>query len=197
MAALVETLGSLVLAGALAAYVRGWWRLRRRGHAPPAWRLAAYALGVVTIAAALVGLDELADERFSVHMIQHLLLMMVAAPLLALGDPLPLVLWGLPRRARAPLAALLRPRARTRRALRALTWLPTAGILYVVIVWAWHVPALYDAAAEHANDHLGLALNLDAGRLQRVARPGCVRVRTRVCRSPTWSPPRGRTPRSG
>ena len=46
MAALVETLGSLVLAGALAAYVRGWWRLRRRGHAPPAWRLAAYALGV-------------------------------------------------------------------------------------------------------------------------------------------------------
>ena len=92
MAALVETLGSLVLAGALAAYVRGWWRLRRRGHAPSAWRLAAYALGVVTIAAALVGLDELADERFSVHMIQHLLLMMVAAPLLALGDPLPLVL---------------------------------------------------------------------------------------------------------
>jgi len=153
VAALVETLGSLVLAGALAAYVRGWWRLRRRGHAPSAWRLAAYALGVVTIAAALVGLDELADERFSVHMIQHLLLMMVAAPLLALGDPLPLVLWGLPRRARAPLAALLRPRARTRRALRALTWLPTAGILYVVIVWAWHVPALYDAAAEHEALH--------------------------------------------
>ena len=86
-------------------------------------------------------------------MIQHLLLMMVAAPLLALGDPMPLVLWGLPRRARAPLAALLRPRAKTRRALRALTWLPAAGILYVVIVWAWHVPALYDAAAEHEALH--------------------------------------------
>jgi putative membrane protein len=150
---MLKVLGGLLLAGVLAAYVRGWWRLRARGHPPRAWRLAAYVLGVLTIAGALIALDELADERFSLHMAQHLLLMMVAAPLLALGDPLPLVLWGLPRRARVAVAATLRPGAAVRRALSALTWLPVAGGLYVVTVWAWHVPALYDAAAEHEALH--------------------------------------------
>jgi cytochrome c oxidase assembly factor CtaG len=149
----LKAAGALLLATSLAAYALGWWRLRRLGHPPPVWRLAAYALGAVVVDGALVGLDRAADERFSVHMIQHLLLMMVAAPLLALGDPLPRVLWGLPRRARVALGALLRPGARLRQILSALTWLPVAGGLYVVTVWAWHVPALYDAAAEHETLH--------------------------------------------
>ena len=146
---LLKTLGTLLVVGLLTAYVRGWRHLRRLGHRPRAWRLAAYTLGMATIAVAVLALDELADERFSAHMIQHLLLVMLAAPLVELGDPLPLVLWGLPRSARAAMAATLRPGGAVRRTLTALTALPVAGAVYVVTMWAWHVPALYDAAAEH------------------------------------------------
>ena len=98
---LLKTLGALLITALLTAYVRGWRRLRWLGHRPPAWRLAAYTLGMATMAVALLALDELADERFWVHMIQHLLLIMLAAPFVELGDPLALVLWGLPRGARA------------------------------------------------------------------------------------------------
>ena len=152
--AAVKTVLSLVLAGLAVAYACGWRRLRTVGHAPPLWRLALYALGLTTVAAALLSpLDDLAAARFSAHMGQHLLLTMVAAPLLLLGNPLPLVLWGLPPRARWRLAAPLRRRSRLRAALSALTFLPVAGVLHVTAVWLWHLPVLYDAAVEHELVH--------------------------------------------
>jgi cytochrome c oxidase assembly factor CtaG len=149
----VNALASLVLAVVLVAYLRGWRYLSVTGHRPPRWRLAAYGLGLATAAVALLSLDELADASFSMHMIQHLLLVMVAAPLVTLGNPLPCILWGLPRGARAALASTLKPRAMLRRALSVLTFMPVAGLLYVVTVWVWHVPFLYDAAVEHEGLH--------------------------------------------
>jgi putative membrane protein len=151
--AALETFASLVLAAAAAAYGGGWWRLRALEHEPPLWRLALYIVGLTTVAVALLGLNDLADERFSVHMIQHLSLIMVAAPLVLLGNPLPLVLWGLPRGARRALATTLRPGATVRAALSAVTFLPVAGVLYVATVWVWHLPFMYDAAAEHELVH--------------------------------------------
>lgn len=145
---------SLVLAAVGAAYGYGWWRLRSAGYSPPRWRLASYILGLATMAGALLGLDASADLRFSVHMAQHLLLTMVATPLVLLGNPLPLVLWGLPGGARLALAATLRPGARLRAALTALTFLPVSGLLYVATVWVWHLPFMYDAAAEHELVHV-------------------------------------------
>ncbi len=152
--AALRTLAVLVVATLAAAYGRGWRRLGAAGHAPPRWRLALYALGLATIAFALLALDEAAETRFSVHMIQHLLLTMVGAPLLLLGNPLPLVLWGLPRDVRRALARTLRPGAWLRTALSALTFLPVAGVVYVVTVWVWHAPAVYDLAAEHELVHV-------------------------------------------
>src|SRR5256712_5267236 len=152
--AAIKTVLSLVLAGLAAAYACGWRRLCTVGHAPPLWRLALYALGLTTVGAALLSpLDDLAAARFSAHMGQHLLLTMVAAPLLLLGNPLPLVLWGLPPRARWRLAAPLRRRSRLRAALSAPTFLPVARVLHVTAVWLWHLPVLYDAAVEHELVH--------------------------------------------
>ena len=152
--AALKTLLSLVLAAAATAYVRGWRRLRAAGYAPPHWRPASYVLGIVFVAGALLSpLDELATERFSAHMAQHLLLTMMAAPLLLLGNPLPLVLWGLPPGARRWLAAPFRRTARLRGALSAMTFWPAAGALHVAAIWVWHVPLLYDLAAEHELVH--------------------------------------------
>jgi putative membrane protein len=151
----LKVVGALVLVALGVAYLRGWRRLAAAGHPPPRWRLALYTLALVTLALALLGLDEAAASRFSWHMIQHLLLVMVAAPLVLLGNPLPLVLWGLPRAVRGRLAAAtLRPATSVRRALVTLSWLPVAGALYVITVWGWHLPAAYDAAAEHELVHV-------------------------------------------
>ena len=125
---MLKVLGALLAAAVLVAYVRGWRHLRAVGHEPPRWRLLLYLVGVVTAAGALIGLDEAAEESFSMHMTQHLLLVMVAAPLITLGNPLPQVLWGLPRGARAAIAGTLRPGARVRRVLAALTFMPVAGV---------------------------------------------------------------------
>src|SRR5437763_14617937 len=123
--AALKTLLLLVLAVLATAYTRGWRRLNAVGHAPPIWRAAAYALGLLTVAGALLSpLDDLAVSRFSAHMAQHLLLTMMAAPLLLLGNPLALVLWGVPPGLRRRLAMPLRRDAVPRYAPPALTLLP-------------------------------------------------------------------------
>jgi putative membrane protein len=152
--AALKTLLSLGLAALATAYARGWRRLRAAGYAPPIWRPAFYALGLLTVAAALLSpLDDLAVSRFSAHMAQHMLLTMMAAPLLLLGNPLPLVLWGVPPSLRRRLAVPFRRDALPRSALSALTFWPAAGLLHVVSVWVWHLPTLYDAATEHELVH--------------------------------------------
>jgi hypothetical protein len=59
----------------------GWWRLSRRGSPISGWRVAAAAGGLLSVALALLSpLDRAAHVFFSAHMVQHLLLTMVAAP---------------------------------------------------------------------------------------------------------------------
>jgi len=148
---------ALPLAAAIVAYALGWARLARRSPARLRGaliaRLALALGGLVAIAVALLGLHEAAHERFLPHMVQHVLVMMVGVPALLLADPLPAALWSLPAAARARLAGLLVRRSPARRAWRALTRLPVAWTVWAVVLWLWHVPALYDAALAHAWIH--------------------------------------------
>src|SRR5262245_51465224 len=86
-------------------------------------------------------------------MVQHQLLFMIAPPLLLLGNPYPFVLWGLPRGVRRRLRPTLTVTGALRAAWRALTWMPVAGTLYMLVLFAWHHPALYEAALEHRSLH--------------------------------------------
>lgn len=142
----------LAALGALGVgYAVGWWRLRRRARAAaPAWRAlaAGVALGAVALALA-PPVDRAAHARFAGHMAQHLLLVTVAAPAWLLADPCPALLWGVPRGLRRALAALVAPGAAGRRLLRAMTALPPAWLLSSAVLWAWHVPAAYEAALAH------------------------------------------------
>ena len=106
----------LLLLGAL--YSVGWWRLRkrtrrgrrkRRGagrHELTArWRLVSYLTGLVFVALALLSpVDALGQQLFFMHMIQHLLLIMIAPPLLLIANPMPFILWGMPAKWRLRLA---------------------------------------------------------------------------------------------
>jgi putative membrane protein len=122
-------------------------RTRVAGRAWPLWRTALFLLGIAAIVAALASpIDTLAHELFSVHMVQHMLLVTVGAPLLLLGAPVRPLLRGLPLALRR---SVVRPLARSR-AVRAVAHLLRhpliAGGLYVGGLYAWHVPLLYDAA---------------------------------------------------
>jgi cytochrome c oxidase assembly factor CtaG len=135
----------LVLTG---AYTLGQWRLARRasGAAAP-WRVASWITGVLSVAAALLSpLDALAAALFSAHMVQHVLLMLVAAPALLLARPFPALLWALPVGVRAGTGRLLKPGARLRALVSALTNPAMAWLLYALVLWLWHLPAAYDAA---------------------------------------------------
>lgn len=140
----------LLLAGIL--YGRGWYRLRRRGRGQGAngWRLAAYLSGLFAIALALLSpIDVFQSVLFFMHMIQHLLLVMVAPPLLLLANPMPFVLWGLPRQLRRRLGLLFRPSAPLRRALRRSTTPGISWATFIAILIGWHDPNAYNASLRY------------------------------------------------
>src|SRR5580704_16810690 len=89
--------GSLVLCGVI--YVRGWCAIRGTRRVQfPVWRLGAFLLGLSVIWLAIASpLDGFADALLSAHMVEHLLLMSFAPPLLLLGYPMVPLLRGLPR----------------------------------------------------------------------------------------------------
>jgi cytochrome c oxidase assembly factor CtaG len=139
--------------------VAGAARSRIRGRPWPPWRTALFLAGIVAIAAALLSpIDALAHDLFSVHMIQHMLLVAVGAPLLLLGAPVRPLLRGLPRALRRSIVRPIALNAPVRAAVHLLRHPLVAGALYVGGLYAWHVPALYDAALAdelvHVAEHL-------------------------------------------
>jgi putative membrane protein len=121
------------------------------------WRIVAFYAALATIVAALDSpIDDLVDKLFWVHMLQHVMLMMVAAPLLVLAAPW-LPLWkGLPLGARRELGSWYVRSPGWRGVRRAAQWLATplvAWILFNVDLCAWHVPALYELTLHHQAVH--------------------------------------------
>ena len=146
--------------------VRTLWARAGVGRGVGRGQAAAFAAGLLTLAVALVSpLDALADALFSAHMVQHLLLILVAAPLLILGAPAVPTLWALPLRWRRRLGHGWHDAPWLRRAWHGLTRPLTVWWLHTLAVLLWHLPALYQAAlvnpTVHALEHasfLGTAL---------------------------------------
>ena len=140
--------GAIPLGLAAAVYTRGWLSLHRRApHRFGAGRLAAFLAGLAVLAAALLSpLHELGAFLLQAHMAQHVLLMMVAPPLLLLGAPFLPILRGLPRSlVRAWLVPLLAWPPLVRLG-RAVVYPAVAWVIFVGSTWAWHAPAMYGRA---------------------------------------------------
>lgn len=138
---------SLVSALYLGGRLAGRHRVSRR-------RDACFAAGVLTLAVAVLSpLDALSSALASAHMVQHLLLVIVAAPLLALSAPTTTLMRGAPRSVRRGVAGA-RVRLRlTRRTTQAL-WHPApAWLLHLAALWFWHASGPYQAALDHAWVH--------------------------------------------
>jgi cytochrome c oxidase assembly factor CtaG len=146
----------LIAAG---AYAIGWWRLHRRGGAFSGWRVAASASGLASLAIALsTPLEQMAHASFAVHMAQHLLLTVAAAPLLLLANPFAALVWALPSPVRGGVGRSLRPGAWLRGLWGWLTLMSVAWLAHTATTWLWHLPIAYDATiadrALHDLEHL-------------------------------------------
>lgn len=147
---------SLLLLGIACLYGRGWLRMRSRGsRGRKALRRKAwlFAAGMSCLAVALVSpLDRLAAAMASAHMVQHMLLIIAAAPLLVLSAPLPIFLWAMPETWRHGVAH------GSQHSLVSNTWkmltMPlVAWFLHGAFLWLWHVPVLYEAALRNRLVH--------------------------------------------
>jgi cytochrome c oxidase assembly factor CtaG len=148
-----------VLGAALLYWLGG--RRRRQQPAGQAWRTAAFIAGLLAIVVALDSpVDSLADELFWVHMVQHILLIGVATPLLALARPWNRMWRGFPLAYRREVAgAIAAPRWHwLRKAASFCGGAVVSWLLFNVTFCAWHLPILYEAALRsefvHAFEHL-------------------------------------------
>lgn len=146
---------------AAAAYAYAFYHFRRQGRLEGMMRRGLikrshpwyFAAGLVTLFIALISpIDTLSSILLLMHMTQHVLLIMVAAPLILLGLP-------------APLLSPLVQNARVKAGLVWLTHPVVAFTLYNVTLLMWHLPALYEAALHdnliHSLEHamfFGVAL---------------------------------------
>jgi cytochrome c oxidase assembly factor CtaG len=136
-------------------YLRGWCVLRHRDGAR--WhrsQLAAFLGGLAAIYLALASpIEPFAALLLQVHMLQHLLLMMAAPPLLWLGAPLFPLLRGLPQPVRTYwVAPLFRSKA-LRLLLARLTHPAVALPLFIATTWLWHAPPAYELALRSSSWH--------------------------------------------
>jgi len=153
--AVLESLLVVLMLVTAMGYVRGVARLWRHagvGRGIGSREAVRFALGWAALAAALFSpIDALADRSFAIHMVQHELLMVVAAPLLAASRAFEAWAWALRNRGVRTLAAVA----------AAWRWLATARRawwLHAAALWIWHVPAFFVAALGnvglHALQHL-------------------------------------------
>lgn len=140
---LVHVVGSVRLATRSG---RGRSRLVRRG--------AVFWLGWAILAFALVSPLHAGGERsFLLHMVEHEILMLVATPLVILGEPLAVMLWAFPsavRRGLGRLGAVIGSSG----IWRAMSGPIGATTIQAAALWIWHAPALFNLALEHDEFHI-------------------------------------------
>jgi cytochrome c oxidase assembly factor CtaG len=155
---------------------RALWHAAGRDHGVRTWQVVTFAVGLLSVAAALLSpLDALAADLFSAHMTQHLLLASVAAPLLALGVPHVPLLWSVNRGRRIALGRLLQ----RNHWLHPLSTLPLSFAVHSLALWLWHAPLLYEGALRNgallALEHevlLGTGFVFWAAAFNGLGRPG-------------------------
>ena len=154
-----QALLALIMAFTVVVYLRGWLHLRSTSlNVVPVWRAGSFLLGIsliwIAVASPIAALDH---ELLTVHMLQHLLLMTLAPPLIWLGAPLLTLLHGLPR----PFAhSVIVPSLQwtpVRTAGAALTEPVFCWLSAVVASMAWHIPAAFTLFSECGHATMAIA----------------------------------------
>jgi putative membrane protein len=153
-----EPLTVLVLLLGITAYIRGVrivWQRAGRNRGIKTWQFAAGLGGFLALVIALISpLDPLSSALFSAHMVQHMLLVAVAPVVLILANVQVPYLWSMPRRWRSAFLALPDRAPWLGTTWRAIGHPLPVLILHSLVLWIWHVPALYNAAIRSEVIHM-------------------------------------------
>jgi cytochrome c oxidase assembly factor CtaG len=136
---------------ALIIYLVGWSRLSRRATTPV--RPTLFLSGWTVLTLALISpLHEAGERSFTMHMIEHELIMLPAALLLAASAAGGVLAWGLPRPLRLALAGGWKSPLQS--LWRRMTEPLTATTIQAIVMWAWHAPPLFDRALDSFGWHV-------------------------------------------
>ncbi|HEV2918580.1 MAG TPA: cytochrome c oxidase assembly protein [Actinomycetota bacterium] len=144
----------------LGGFLLAAWAYRRGRTSGPrrpvdSWRARCFTVALVALGLALLSpLDALSNALASAHMVQHLLLLLVAAPLLALSAPSSAILRGSPLAVRRASGRWRRRLGLTLGNLGGLRHPAAVWLLQVGVLWFWHAAAPYDAALDNQFLHL-------------------------------------------
>lgn len=139
----------MVVTGIAYAFGRERWNRCAARSMVGGRELLLFLAGLATIAVALASpLDRAADTSLAAHMVQHVLLLTVAAPLLAFAVPLPTLLWALPPESRRRSIAFTR-RLQRHHDRHFPQWITLALGIEAFVMLAWHIPVAYEAAIRH------------------------------------------------
>lgn len=140
---MINVLTALSLLTVLALYSAGLRRVWKKSIRP--WQAIAFYSGCISVYASLLSrLDAWSDIFFSAHMGQHEILMLISAPLMVLGRPFLVTVQVL------PIEDITRPLIPL---WERLTGPLTVLLLHAIVLWAWHVPALFETALHHDGIH--------------------------------------------
>ena len=145
------------LAVACLGYARGLAALPagRRDRIFGPWRIASFCAGILVLVIALLSpLSSLDDQLFSAHMAQHLLLMLVAPPLLVYSRPIMAWMCALPTGGRRAVSGLWSRRRGLQRCTALLMNPLSVWVLASATLWFWHLPGPYRWAAGNEGVHI-------------------------------------------
>jgi putative membrane protein len=146
-----------VLLGGFLLAAWAYWRGQTSGPRRPvdSWRARCFTVALVALGLALLSpLDALSNALASAHMVQHLLLLLVAAPLLALSAPASAILRGSPLALRRASGRWRRRLGLTHGNLCVLRHPAAVWLLSVGVIWFWHAAAPYDATLDNQLLHV-------------------------------------------
>jgi putative membrane protein len=137
--------------------------IRRGSHARLVKHHLAFAAGWSSLFLALVSpLHRLGDVLFSAHMLQHEIMLLISAPLIAAAHPSVTLLYAMPRNSRQPVGVWI-TRIENISPYSIIFSPLGAFILHAAALWLWHIPYLYQAGIEfdfiHALQHLSFFLS--------------------------------------
>lgn len=142
-------IGLLALAAGAYLWAAGRVNTAHQTNPHPRRRTVAWCAGLGVIGVALLSpIEAYEGALFSVHMVQHLLLQLVAAPLLLAGGPITLALRAASPSVRRRLVAVLQSRV-----VHAISFPLVAWVLFAAVNWGWHFSSLYDDALENVALH--------------------------------------------
>ena len=139
--------------------IRNVWQRAGTGHGIKMRHYGSFVGALLALFVAFASpLDALSDVLFSAHMVQHMILILVVAPLLVMSDFPLAFLWALPRARAQELGYRSKQSLAVSRTWQVLSNPLFAWLVFAMTLWIWHASALYEAALQdeaiHAFEHL-------------------------------------------